>query len=78
MVGDAAHGHTLYTEHCIKCHGADGSGEGQGTGVTTSRERTFLVMPASISNPGFLASAPDQMIRRVITLAASRRYAVVR
>ena len=66
VVGDAAHGHTLYTEHCIKCHGADGSGEGQGTGVTTSRERTFLVMPASISNPGFLASAPDQMIRRVI------------
>lgn len=66
VAGDATHGQALYAEHCLKCHGADGSGEGQGTGVTTSRERTFLVMPASISNTGFLASAPDQMIRRVI------------
>ncbi|HPQ24728.1 MAG: c-type cytochrome [Chromatiaceae bacterium] len=66
VAGDAAHGQALYAENCVKCHGADGTGEGPGTGVTTSRERTFLVMPASISNTGFLASAPDQMIRRVI------------
>lgn len=64
--GDPERGRPLYVEHCQKCHGADGSGEGQGTGVTTSRERSFLVMPASISNPGFLASVADQMIRRVI------------
>jgi cytochrome c oxidase cbb3-type subunit 3 len=64
--GDAGRGAALYQEHCVKCHGEDGSGEGQGTGVTLSRERSFLVMPASISNPGFLASAPDPMIRRVI------------
>jgi len=66
VAGDAARGKALYSEHCVKCHASDGSGEGAGTGVTQSRERTFLVMPASISNPGFLASAPDQMIRRVI------------
>lgn len=66
VVGDAEHGQALYTEHCVKCHGEDGSGEGKGTGVTESRERSFLVMPASISNPGFLASATDQMIHRVI------------
>ena len=66
VVGDAANGAVLYAEHCVKCHGEDGSGEGQGTGVTMSRERSFLVMPASISNPGFLASVSDQMIHRVI------------
>ena len=64
--GDVDNGRALYTEHCVKCHAADGSGEGKGTGVTLSRDRSFLVMPASISNPGFLASAPDQMMRRVI------------
>lgn len=66
--GDAANGESLYQEHCLKCHGADGSGEGEGTGVTLSRERSFLVMPASISNRGFLASASDQMIRRSIAV----------
>ncbi len=64
--GDPVSGEALYRTHCIKCHGVDGSGEGKGTGVTMSRERNFLVMPAAISNPGFLASASDQMIRRVI------------
>ena len=68
IAGDVANGRTLYTEHCRKCHGADGSGEGEGTGVTLSRERSFLVMPASICNPGFLASAPDEMIRRVVSV----------
>lgn len=66
VVGDADLGKALYAEHCLKCHGEDGSGEGKGTGVTLSRERAFLVMPASISNRGFLASTSDQMIHRVI------------
>lgn len=68
IAGDAGNGQVLYEQHCVKCHAADGSGEGKGTGVTMSREREFLVMPASISNAGFLASAPDQMIQRVITV----------
>ena len=71
VAGDAGSGRAVYTEHCAKCHGEDGSGEGKGTGVTQSRERSFLVMPASISNRGFLASASDQMLRRVIV--AGRR-----
>ena len=66
--GDAERGRVVYTEHCLKCHGEDGVGEGDGTGVTLSREREFLVMPASISNPGFLASASDRMIRRSVTV----------
>jgi cytochrome c oxidase cbb3-type subunit 3 len=68
VAGDAGNGERLYAEHCTRCHGDDGSGEGEGTGVTQSRERSFLVMPASISNPGFLASASDQMIRRAIAV----------
>ena len=66
VLGDPVNGRKVYDEHCLECHGPDGEGEGEGTGVTLSRDRSFLVMPASISNPGFLASAPDHMIRRVI------------
>ncbi|MCP5298703.1 MAG: c-type cytochrome [Chromatiaceae bacterium] len=66
VVGNAAHGELVYNEHCIKCHAADGTGEGEGTGVTQSRERSFLVMPASISNSGFLGSASDRMIHTVV------------
>lgn len=68
VAGDVERGAVVYQEHCTKCHGDDGSGEGKGTGVTASRERSFLVMPASISNPGFLASAPDAMIRRAVAV----------
>ncbi len=68
IAGDAANGAVLYREYCVKCHGADGEGEGEGTGVTLSRDRSFLVMPASISNSGFLASAPDRMIHRAISV----------
>lgn len=66
--GDSANGGRLYDEHCLECHGPDGEGEGEGTGVTLSRDRAFLVMPASISNPGFLASAPDRLIEHSITV----------
>jgi cytochrome c oxidase cbb3-type subunit 3 len=68
LAGDAGRGAVLYAEHCVECHGTDGQGEGEGTGVTTSRERSFLVMPASISNSGFLASASDSMIRHSIAV----------
>lgn len=66
VVGDVTRGAAVYAEHCQKCHAEDGSGEGKGTGVTESRERGFLVMPASISNEGFLASVSDQMMHRVV------------
>jgi cytochrome c oxidase cbb3-type subunit 3 len=64
--GDAENGGALFAAHCAKCHGEDGSGEGPGTGVTMSRERSFLVMPASISNTGFLGSVSNPMIHRAI------------
>jgi cytochrome c oxidase cbb3-type subunit 3 len=68
VLGDVANGALVYESHCLKCHGPDGEGEGKGTGVTLSRERSFLVMPASISNPGFLASAPDRLIHRSVSV----------
>lgn len=70
--GDPERGAAVYREHCLECHGAEGEGEGEGTGVTLSRERSFLVMPASISNRGFLASASDQMMRHVV--ATGRKW----
>lgn len=66
IAGNPQRGEELYRVHCRACHADDGSGKGLGTGVTFSRERAFAVMPPSISNPGFLASASDQMIRQVI------------
>jgi cytochrome c oxidase cbb3-type subunit 3 len=68
IVADVERGAAVYDEYCLKCHEADGSGEGEGTGVTLSRDRTFLVMPASISNSGFLESVSDQMMRHVIAV----------
>jgi cytochrome c oxidase cbb3-type subunit 3 len=59
--GDPGRGHRLFVQHCVQCHGADGSGA-DGTGVTLSRERAFAIMPPALNNPGFLAAASDQMI----------------
>lgn len=66
IVGDVAVGKQLFGEYCATCHGTDGSGEGAGTGVTLSRERSFLVMPPAINNPGFLVSASDAMIKHTV------------
>ena len=64
--GDPARGKPLYEKNCQRCHGKDGSGEGSGTGVTLSREREFMVMPAALNNPGFQRSASDAMIADII------------
>lgn len=66
LKGDADKGKPLYEKHCVRCHGQDGGGEGPGTGVTLSRERSFMVMPAALNNPGFQQSASDAMIRDII------------
>ena len=75
IAGNPRLGEALYRQHCVECHGEDGSGEGPGTGVTRSRERRFLVMPPAINNPGFLKSAPDQMIRH--TIATGRQGSIM-
>jgi cytochrome c oxidase cbb3-type subunit 3 len=64
--GDPKRGKKLYEKHCVRCHGKDGSGEGSGTGVTLSREREFMVMPAALNNPGFQRAASDAMIADII------------
>ncbi len=66
IAGDLARGASLYKLNCARCHGADGSGEGPGTGVTLSRVREFMIMPPAINNPGFLQSAPDALIRHAM------------
>ncbi len=66
LAGDPTHGRKLFEKHCQRCHGADGQGRGEGTGVTLSRKRAFLVMPPAIANPGFQAAASDRLIQQVI------------
>lgn len=63
--GDSQHGKKLYTRNCAVCHGAKGQG-GEGTGVTFSRPRDLPVIAPALNNPGFLAAAPDMMIKTVL------------
>lgn len=60
--GDVNHGRSLYKSYCAVCHGAEGEG-GKGTGVTFSRRRNLPIIAPALNNPGFLASASDEMIR---------------
>lgn len=64
--GDIKKGKLLFAERCVRCHGQDGKGADDGTGVTLSRERAFGVMPPAITNAGFLQAAPDAMIKHII------------
>jgi len=63
--GDVKHGKQLYAQKCAVCHGVKGEG-GKGTGVTFSRPRDLPVIAPALNNEGFLASAPDLMIKTVL------------
>jgi len=63
--GNVKHGKKLFANNCAACHGAKGEG-GKGTGVTFSRPRDLPVIAPALNNPGFLASAPDLMIKTVL------------
>ncbi len=63
--GNAVNGKPLFEKHCASCHGVAGEG-GHGTGVTFSRPRNLPIMPPSLENPGYLASAKDAMIKATL------------
>lgn len=63
--GDVTHGKQLFAQHCAACHGANGEG-GQGTGVTFSRPRNLPVIAPALNNSGFLAAAPDFMLKATL------------
>lgn len=63
--GDPVHGKLLFEQNCAACHGAHGEGA-KGTGVTFSRPRDLPIMAPALSNPGFLAAAPDAMIKATL------------
>jgi len=64
--GDIENGNRLYQKHCAKCHADDGSGEGLGTGVTKSRERSFMIMPAALNNAAYHHAVTDLGIKQII------------
>ncbi len=63
--GHPERGKSLFAQHCATCHGANGEG-GHGTGVTFSRPRDLPIMAPALNNPGFLAAASDQMIKKTL------------
>ena len=63
--GNPAHGKQLFAQYCASCHGAGGDG-GKGTGVTFSRPRDLPIVAPALHNPGFLASATDEMIKATL------------
>lgn len=63
--GNLKHGKEIYAQNCASCHGIKGEG-GTGTGVTFSRPRDLPIIAPALNNPGFLASAPDLMIKTVL------------
>ena len=63
--GDPKHGGKLFAQYCAACHGVNGEGV-QGTGVTFSRARDLPIMAPALHNPGFLAAAPDAMIKATL------------
>ena len=65
VMGNPKHGKQIYAKSCATCHGAKGEG-GKGTGVTFSRPRDLPVIAPALNNSGFLASAPDLMIKTVL------------
>ncbi|MGD8925406.1 MAG: c-type cytochrome [Thioalkalispiraceae bacterium] len=68
--GNPEHGKNIFEKNCAACHGKQGQG-GQGTGVTFSRPRNQPIIAPALNNPGFLAAASDNMIKR--TLMQGRR-----
>jgi cytochrome c oxidase cbb3-type subunit 3 len=65
LAGDRQHGQQLFARHCSVCHGENGEG-GHGTGVTMSRPRNLPILAPALNNPGFLASAKDDMIKQTL------------
>lgn len=65
IAGNRERGKSLFAKRCANCHGANGEG-GRGTGVTFSRPRDLPIMAPALNNPGFLASAPDAMIKATL------------
>ena len=66
ITGDKVRGEKLYQQHCSQCHGVNAEG-GHGTGVMFSRSHTLPIMPPALNNSGFMASASDAMLHRIIS-----------
>ncbi len=64
--GDVANGQLVYQQKCQSCHGVSGKSNALGTGVSTSRKRDYDIIPADLSNSGYLASASDAFIKNSI------------
>ena len=66
LKADKKSGETLYKQKCAACHGDDGRG-GKGSGLHFSRPNGIAITPPALNNQGLLNSAPDTMLRYIIT-----------
>lgn len=70
--GNYSKGKAIYKSQCARCHGDNLEGYAKGTGVTKSRARALSVAAPALSNPGFLNSAPDHMLKKIIAEGRSQ------
>ncbi|VAW68198.1 Cytochrome c family protein [hydrothermal vent metagenome] len=63
--GDINKGKSLFSKHCIACHGKDGGG-GKGPGLSFSRPKDLPITAAALNNQGFLNSVTDEMLHYII------------
>lgn len=62
LVGDVAHGESLYRLHCSQCHGADRTGSGYLSKTLKDPK------PRNLQDPGFLMRRTDHDLLTVVTL----------
>jgi len=65
VVGDKEAGKYYYDQYCQRCHGDRLQG-GEGVGKNFSWQKDREISPPALANQGFLHSAPDHMIKRII------------
>lgn len=66
IAADKVAGKALFKQKCMACHGKNAQG-GKGSGLHFSRTNGIAITPPALNNQGLLNSAPDEMLKFIIT-----------